>query len=144
MPPSAGRRPTAGPTADVSTLRWSRIPQPWDSRMSFKPRRRVLIYGTLIGAVLLPVHSGLAADEETAKLQRQTERLQRQIDALQQELKVLQRQVAETNRAPRSPPADYGGAYETRNRAGPQPSRADYAGASPGYTKAPLGNTPWP
>src|SRR5213080_621238 len=114
-----------------------------DSTMSFKRRRQVLVHATLIGAVLLPVHSSLAADEETAKLQRQTERLQRQIDALQQELKVLQRQVAETKRAPRSPPTDYSGGHETRKLATSHPHQADSGREPPRYTKATLSNVPW-
>ena len=111
--------------------------------MSFKRRRQVLVHATIISAVLLPVYPSHAADEETAQLQRKTERLQRQIDALQQELKALQRQVAETKGAPRSPPAAPHGGNETKNPANPQPSRPDYARASPSYTKAPLGNAPW-
>jgi hypothetical protein len=109
--------------------------------MSFKRRRQVLVHATIISAVLLPVYPSHAADEETAQLQRKTERLQRQIDALQQELKALQRQVAETKGAPKSPPAAPHGGNETKNPANPQPSRPDYARASP--TKAPLGNAPW-
>jgi hypothetical protein len=97
--------------------------------------RQVRMYGTLIGAVLLSVHSSFAADEQTAQLQRQTERLQRQIDALQQQLQVLQRQVAETKRAQKSPLAGYGGGHETKSPASPQANaKAWKAGSTPlGY-----------